>query len=363
MSQQYPETEDGEEARNGEASHEIGAYLINDHCTGPTVRSADKFVGKQAANGVIFTDEMYEVAKEYADNVGDVMRKISVFGGPGYGVEKRLIMPQIHDKSFGTTDAFLFNTVSADLYVWDYKFGYEIVEAFENWQSINYVNGIIKLLPTIKNWDPTAVKVHIRIAQPRAYHRDGPIREWVVTLAELQPYFDTLSANAHIALSDQATIHPGKHCKHCTARHACPASLQYGLSLYELAMSPTPIELSPEALGVQLAIIRKAVKQLEYLQTGFEEQATAVIKRGGLVPNFIVEMGTGRLAWNKPKAEIIKLGQLLGVDLKKDDEPITPTQAKKLGIDDAVINAYSDKPKTGLKLVEDDCSKARRTFK
>lgn len=362
MSQQYPETEEGEEAKEGTASHEIGADLIHDHCVGPTVRTVDQFVGRQAANGVIFTKEMYDAALMYANDVGEVMRKHSIFGGPGYGIEKRLIMPEIHDKSFGTTDSFLYDNIDAHLYVWDYKFGFETVEAFENWQTINYINGIIKLLPNIKNWDPAAVTIHIRIAQPRAFHRDGPIREWVTTLAALKPHFQTLHDNAAIALSSNATIHTGNHCRYCQARHACPAALKAGMGLYEVAMQPTPVDLTPQVLGVQLAIIKRAINQLEYLETGFEEQAKAIIKRGSIVPNFMLEMGVGRLAWNKPAAEVIALGELCGVNLQKPDAVKTPTQAKKLGIDEAVIKAYSEKPKTGLKLVPDNGNKAKLFF-
>ncbi|MCH9712708.1 MAG: DUF2800 domain-containing protein [Proteobacteria bacterium] len=363
MSQQYPETEDSEDAKEGTASHEIGAYLINDHCTGPTVRTADKFVGRQAANGIIFTEEMYDGAKLYADDVGDVMRDRAIFGGPGYGVEKRLIMPDINEHSFGTTDAFLYDNRDAHLFVWDYKFGHLPVEAFENWQTINYINGIVKLLPNIKNWDPAAVTIHIRIVQPRAFHRGGIVREWVTTLADLIPRFQTLHDNAAIALGPNATIRTGKHCRDCQARHACPALLDSGLGFLETAMQPVPVELDPQSLGVQLAIIQKAIERLGYLETGYKEQTKAVIKNGSIVPNYIMENSVGRLAWTKPASEVIALGSALGVELKKPDDVVTPTQAKKLGIDDAVINAYSEKPNTGLKLVADTGNKAKLFFK
>ena len=362
MSQKYPETEEGEEAKEGSASHEIGASLISDYCVGH-ISDADKFIGKQATNGIVFTEEMVDAARMYADDVGVVMRKRAIFGGPCYGVEKRLTMPQIHERSFGTTDAFLFDNRDAHLFVWDYKFGHLPVEAFENWQTINYVQGIINLIPNIHNWNPAAVTIHIRIAQPRAFHRDGPIREWITTLADLMPRFQTLHDNAVIALSDKATLHTGSHCRDCQARHACPALLNSGLGLFEVTMQPTPINLPPQALGVQLAIIQKAIKRLEYLETGFKEHATAVIKSGPVVPNFMLEMGVGNLTWNKPAIEVIALGDALGIDLRNPKKTtVTPTQAKKLGIDDAVIKAYSEKPKKGLKLVPDTGAKAKLLF-
>ena len=361
MSQQYPETDEGEEAKEGTASHEIAAELIDDNTRGPTVRTADKFTGKQASNGIIFTEEMYDGAKMYADDVGNVMRATSIFGGKNFGNEQRLTMPRIHELSFGTPDHFIYDYHNRILYVWDYKFGYLIHEAFENWQTINYIEGIVEKLG-FDGIDDQNITVHIRIVQPRAYHRDGPIREWIVKLCDLRAYFNILHDNADIALGNNAIIRTGKHCRDCQARHACPAALKAGLGLYEVAMKPTPQDLTPFALGVQLLIVQRAIKQLEYVETGLKEQAKNVAKKS-VIPNFMLEMGTGNLVWNKPTTEIIALGTSLKIDLRNPKKAvITPTQAKKLGIDETVINAYSEKPKTGLKLVPDNGSKAKLLF-
>ena len=361
MSQQYPDDESGEEALEGEASHEIGAELIGSATRGPTLTGPDHFVGKQAANGIIFTEEMYDGALIYANDVARVMRDRAIFGGRGFGTEKRLIMPQIHEQSFGTTDQFIYDSIKRELFIWDYKFGYIIYEAFENWQMINYIAGIIKLLE-LDGIDEQNITVHIRVIQPRAHHRDGIIREWVVKLSDLRGYFNILNAKAHEALGPNPILHTGSHCRFCSARHACAPALQAGVGLYEVAAKPVPLELSPLSLGVQLLIIKRAIKQLEYLESAYMERVKVTIKKGTLVPNWNMEHGRGKLAWNKPANEIIALGNLLGFDLKKPDAVKTPTQAKSLGIDDAVINAYSDKPRTGLMLVPDNGSKARKFF-
>ena len=358
MSQQYPETEEGEEAKEGTASHEIAAELINDLARVHTVRPADNFTGVQASNGIINTEEMYDGAKIYADNVGNVMRDTGIFSGVNFGNEQRLTMPRIHELSFGTTDQFIYDYHKGVLYVWDYKFGYLVHEAFENWQTINYVEGIVEKLGI----GDQNITVHIRIAQPRAYHRDGPIREWIVKLCDLRAYFNILHDNAAIALGPDATIHTGKHCRDCQARHACPAALKAGLGLYEASMRPTPQDLTPFALGVQLLIVQRAIKQLEYIETGLKEQAKAIAKKS-IIPNYMLENGVGNLAWNKSHDEIIALGDALKIDLRNPKKAVvTPTQAKKLGIDEAVIKAYSQKPNTGLRLVPDNGSKAKMFF-
>jgi hypothetical protein len=121
------------------------------------------------------------------------------------------------------------------------------------------------------------------------------------------------------------------------------------------------VELSPEALGVQFAIIQRARKQLEYLESGYEEQIKGLMRSGASVPGFRVEESVGRERWAKPIEEVVALGDMLGHDLRKRDA-ITPNQARKLGIDDAVIMAYSEKPRTGTKVVADNGNKAKQVF-
>jgi len=363
MSQMYPETEPNEEAIEGEASHEIGEKLIRYNAVGKiSGNKASDFTGKTAENGVIFTDEMFEAAEIYANDVADVMRSAGVFGGPCLGIEQRIEAKKIHDLSFGTTDAFIFDRTTGHLYIWDYKFGYEIVEAFENWQAINYLAGIFELLGLDNGIADQHITVHIRIVQPRAHHRDGVIREWVTTGSDLRAHFNTLEMNAAEALGPNAKCRSGSHCRHCTARANCEAALTAGMRLYEVVTKPVPLELSPLAAGVQLSMIKRARKQLEYLESGFEEQIKGKIRKGITFPNWSVEQGMGRERWAKPVAEVIALGSLYGKDLKKPDDVITPNQARKKGMDADVIKSYSEKPKTGMILVEDNGDKAKRLF-
>lgn len=359
MSQQYPESENNQDAKEGDASHEIGARLILAASRGNHAKPSVKTTTKEtASNGVVFTNEMFEAAEIYANDVESVMRDRFVFNP---SIEQRIKCPEIHDLSEGTPDNWLYDANNLELFLWDYKYGHGVVEVFENWQAINYLSGIANVL-YINGITDQNITVHIRIAQPRAFHKDGAIREWVVKLSDMRGYWNILSANAHEALSENATIRSGPHCRYCNARHACPAALKAGLSLYEIAMNPTPVDLTPNELGIQLAIVRRALSQLEYLETGFSEQAKILIRKGTLVQNFMGEMGKGRKRWNAPASEIITLGKLLKFDLKKPDEAITPTKAAALGIDGEVIKQYSETPSTGFKVIPDNGSKAKLLF-
>ena len=69
-------------------------------------------------------------------------------------------------------DFYLYDQAEKTLYVTDLKYGYEIVEPFENWQALAYAAGVAALPGMVPD------KVVITIVQPRAPHRRGPIRTW-----------------------------------------------------------------------------------------------------------------------------------------------------------------------------------------
>lgn len=359
MAARYPE-EPSEDTLAGEASHWLGETLIQMgaamHVT-PSVR--DGLVGQAAPNGVILSDEMFDAAWEYAN---DVIREIKKYPFAAWGVEARVKAPIIHAESFGTTDAYLYDPQSNRLIVWDYKYGRRIVEAFENWQGINYVAGIFDML-SIDGLQDQKLRVDIRIVQPRAFHRDGPIRScWKVLGSDLRGYITILSNHAHDALGPNAKTRSGEHCIYCNARHACPAALNAGLGMYEAVNKPIPAELTPEQLGTQLSIVKRARKQLEYLESGYEEQLKGLIRSGTPVAGWSVEQGVGKRQWSKPVDEILKFGDLMGVDLREPVKAISPAQAEKKGIDKAVVAAYVERRQTGLKVVPDNNTKAREVF-
>lgn len=360
MNQLYPETEQSEAAAEGEAAHEIGAITIEDAKIGIRPNWANWKMTGSARNGVPFTEEMFEAAEVYANDVAKEMRTRGVFTPR---VEERLAIPHIHEQSSGTPDCWLWDRQKFELLIWDFKFGFDMVEAFENWQLINYTAGIPDQLylpaPGLADQEIT---VRMRVVQPRAFHRNGPVREWAVKASALRGYFNILAANAAKALGPDPGFKTGAHCKHCPGRHACPAALQAGTQLFEAATAAVPIQLEPAALGLQLRLIERARKQLEYLETGYHEQVKLLAKAGTDVPGWAVEPKCGRERWTLPAGDVLRLGEMFGVNLAKPAEPVTPKQARKLGIDGDVIKPYCETPSTGIKIVPDDGNKAKQVF-
>jgi hypothetical protein len=121
-------------------------------------------------------------------------------------------------------------------------------------------------------------------------------------------------------------------------------------------------ELSDEDLGTLLNKLTRALESIELIKSGIEEAAICRLKTGKHILGWQLKEKKGRTIWKKSPAEIIELGKMFGIDLKKPDSVITPKQAAGKGIDGAVIDAYSNTPSKGLKLDKDDGTKAKQVF-
>lgn len=352
MNAQFPD-ESGEAAKDGTASHYVAENMIKVG-RNPAVNVEADFIGRTALNGIVITEEMTAAARVYADNV---VEEFEARPQAFRGVEVKLPAPAIHPENFGTMDAVLYDSAENEVILWDYKYGRAIVEAYHNWQAINYLSAVVSHLNIT---DPTT-RVQVRIVQPRAFHRDGVIRIWRTTLNELYPFFATLSENARIAMSDLAETRSGLHCRYCSARAYCQAALTAGLQMFEAVDKPLVSDPTPAQLGGLLALVQRARKQLEYLESGYEEEIKSLIRSGKAVPGWSVATGYGHRQWKADPADVYALGELMGVDLR-EVKPVTPSQAEKLGMNKEIIAAYTETPQRGTKLKYDDGSKAKQIF-
>jgi hypothetical protein len=355
MQAMFPEREgEREAAREGTAVHEVAMPLLHAAARGGV--GPEQFEkGRQASNGVVITTAMVQAATLYAVHVGQIMREYGVF--VSY-IEVAVACLRIHTQSWGTPDCWLFDQATGTLCIWDLKYGFEIVEVFENWQLINYVAGILDLLDV----DDQFVTVRFFVVQPRAPHRDGPIREWRVKASDLRAQINVLSAAAHEALSDSPRTTAGAWCRHCSARHACETSQRAGLAIMDFSGQSNPVNATPGELGLELQLIERALEILKARQTGLAAEIEALIRNGSIIPGWTMRPTYGREEWERPLAEVFALGQIYGVDLHRKETAITPRQAVAAGVPDDIVRSYTHKPRRGLTLVEDDGTRAQHIF-
>lgn len=328
--------DDTDASREGTAAHEVAARLAEHGELMP--------VGSLASNGVAVTDEMVEGAEMWA---------AAVTPSNGGDFEKQIECMYIHRDCYGTPD-YAFGPEAGTLLVSDYKFGHRYVSAFENWQLIAYAIGRMpSYLPT--------VRVVLQIVQPRSYHRDGPVREWVLSGHELRDYAGILHAACAKAESPEAQCDAGPQCYECPVRHACEAALHMEQSALYLSGSTIPLDAAVEAKAVRLHQICRALDHLKQMQSGITEDLSAAIRRGITVPGFTLAAGAGREKWTHEVSEVVALGAAMGVDVSKPG-CITPNQARKAGLPAEIVTAYSERASGSVELVEDDGSTLRRIF-
>lgn len=357
----YPGPDDTPEAREGTAAHYYVAELLS---------GRDVPAGATAPNGVPIDAEMVDCAQEFLIDIRDTLKAASP--GSILRVEQRVYAPSVHEANWGTPDAYLIDHANKALHVWDYKYGHRFVDARGNWQMLNYAIAIFDSegLSPVVGGDPAAAtalwagwRITLTIGQPRNYDPIGQIREWHTTGEALRDvYLPTFRQSAYEAMQPGAGYQTGEHCRDCSGRHACPALKEAGAIAMDVALQASPLVLSPHALGLELRQIDDAIKRLEARQSGLEEYALGTIRSGTPVPFFSAQHSTGRERWEVPAHEVFALGDMLGANLRKEAEPITPAQARKAGIDGSVIAAYARKPMGALKLVRVDDDAAKLAF-
>jgi hypothetical protein len=266
-------------------------------------------------------------------------------------IEERVNCPSIHADNWGTPDCWIYDREQGLLIVRDFKYGHKHVEVYENWQLINYAAGVLDGLG-VNGAQDQHMRVRLEIVQPRSFHSDGPVRSWECKASALRGYFNVLKLAAEKALQINAPCMTGDECAYCPSRHACPALQRAGYAAVGTSGRSTPIELSAQALGQELALLSRAESMLKARITGLTEQALRELKSGKPVPGYHLEQGVGRKKWRVSVEEAIALGEMMGVNISKPGV-ITPTQAIKAGLSAELAESYTEIPKGEVKLASD----------
>lgn len=313
---------------------------------------------EKADNGELITQEMIEGAYLYAADILETCKLHNVLHTDLW-LEELISIEHIHPNFKGTPDCWLY--APGHLYIWDYKFGHRSIEVFENWQLIAYAAGILNILKNHKEYNES-IQVIFRIIQPRGYHMGGTIREWRVIASQLRPYFNLLEQSEHKATRPDAPCIPNPECRFCSANFACKALRDSACSIVDSVSANISSELPPENLGAILKQLQHSAELLDAIINGLSQQALYLIKKGVRIPHFTAEPTQGREIWAKPISEVLKLGELMGFNLKKPDEAITPKQAIKLGVPAKLVKNYSESTPGALKLVKENLKNSRKIF-
>jgi hypothetical protein len=227
-------------------------------------------------------------------------------------IEQRFHRPDLHPLYYGTADLTLYKNKVLD--VVDFKFGVGIVkEAKDNEQLLYYARALLDDYPDTE-------KVVLWIVQPRAWHKDGPIRRWETTPDYIKAWFSNVCLPAIEASEWDDTVSPGEHCRFCPAKLECPALRQNlavvqeaksDLTGYDLATLVSLYENFPQAKMLIKAVEKAIYTALVHGKT--DPRVKLVRSRSDRVWKDDAPMAEwGEDAFTKPKAktpaELDKLG-------------------------------------------------------
>lgn len=362
LCEQYPESgEESVPAAEGTAAHGVASEVLS-AIASSRVALSSSFLGKLAPNGVIISREMIEAVQVYIEFV--LSRRPKGHAAEHLYVERHVKIHSVHPENEGTFDnaSVIWDPASASARLVDFKYGWGIVEP-QSWQLIDYMIGLLA------EWQAQGLalpeSIELCIVQPRPFHPMGPIRTWKTTPTELHTYFEKLRESANEALGPNPRCIPGDHCNatKCSGRANCNALNRAVYEIQEFVDYLQPVEMSGEALGARVHQLRKYSKLVDALSSGIEERALSQIRARKVVHGWSGQMGNGRTKWKAgAKEQVLAFGDLMGVELRKPQELITPNQAEKAGIDSTVISPYTETPTTGMKLVPMGSQEVKNAF-
>ncbi len=340
MEARYPEPEDSEAAREGTAAHfYVSETLLGRACP----------VGTIAPNGVPINSEMIDSAAEILHDVRSILANEATPGIVARVEEKVSMIESVHPDNDGTPDVYILDLDKRLLWLRDYKYGHRYVDVFKCWQLINYVIGILESngIP-MSDWG--GWRIDVAIAQPRCFSGEGTFRSWGFGGMALIDFAGQLKKAAYEASQPDAPCRTGSHCRDCSAIVPCEANQKAAGICVDLANRQVAADLTPMGLGFQRKMITRAIEMLKARDDGLEAQMLGLIAQGRTVPFWRHEATTGRERWKLPLEDVIPAIKMIeGVDISKP-AALTPTQARKAGVDASVIDEYSERPSGAMKL-------------
>lgn len=233
-------------ADEGTAAHQLAERALRASMSFAKPISAAAYIGEnEMVRGTAWpvTEEMADAVQVFLDAVRDTAQL-----GDRLLIEQRFDLSAIHPNMFGTNDACVISPSRKTLFVLDYKHGKgHAVEAVGNPQLRYY--GLGALLNSAGGGGIDTIV--ITIVQPRAPHRDGPIRSETISVLELLEWTGDLKAAAVRTMDPAAPIKAGSHCLFCPAAGVCPALRDKALeeAMADFATATITVPASPEVLS------------------------------------------------------------------------------------------------------------------
>ena len=301
--------------------------------------------------------------KEYKSGSGNgrVFKPHRVF--EFLNIEKGFCLKSIDKELFGTNDASIC-VPFGKLTVYDYKYGAGVaVDVVENEQLLFYALGVVEEMGGLDTL--CLQEVELVIIQPRAQHRDGPIRRWQTTPERLAEFAQTLKVKLKDARDPNAVTKSGSWCKFCDAKTICQsarnevnrtaqmefAPVDYDAKLAERYTNVEPPKVEDMTKEQIANVLDKASMVQDWIKT-VETKAMEMLKQGLEVPGYKLVGKKGHRAWADESLVVEAFDMLYGDKIYTERKLLSPAQLEKI-VGKESVKEYTMVPDAGYTVVKE----------
>lgn len=353
LSESAPPPQESKFALEGTKGHECHEFLLkNQH--------RPIWASKKAAD--MFPHQMV-VHAEFS--VNEIMRRVP----PGAEVlaETKCDLSFIHKDFYGTADAVIIEDFGT-LTVADYKYGAGIAVEADSPQLIAYA------LSQAHKYDYSFEKVTTLIIQPRAFHRDGPIRTHDFSMKQMKTWKETFSRAIENALRPNAEIIPAdpkdkdNYCRFCPASSICPALSKIALrdagiefdDLTGKALVPEMPAIPSNRLinGARLGETLRSLDKIDVWAKEVRKLAFNMLEAGRKIPGWKLVERRGTRHWVDAEKAGARASAGIGAEAFTKPELKSPAQIEALGPEGKKFaKKYSTQVSSGFTMVPDHDSR------
>jgi hypothetical protein len=251
-----------------------------------------------------------------------------------------------HPDFYGTVDFASCDT--DEMIVEDFKYGEGIVVEPEwNEQMLYYAYGILLARPIVRS-DRV---VRLRICQPRAFHTDGPIREWATTAGEILHWGETELLPAMNAAEIDNDFDAGQWCRFCPAKLFCPLLV----GIFGAAAKADP-NMLPNFSNKRIGLEYQQIDAVKFYTDALKAEAYRRQMTGTEIPGLILTPKRSIRVFKEGAAEVFK--EKLGDAAFTAPELRSPAEMEKVSPEaKRLVKEYAYHPDNGLTVAIDDGKK------
>lgn len=333
-----PETEEKDYQGLGTGAHEAAAHCLTEGCDSWEIMG-QKFhgfeVGEPGKNSAGAERIDFNAVQMYVNDVRQFMTESATIY-----IERRIgedPAKRPHPDFYGTVDFAAYDT--EETVVEDFKYGEGIVVEPEwNEQMLYYAYGILLGRGNVRS-DRV---VRLRICQPRAFHTDGPIREWSTTAGEILHWGETILIPAMNAAEIDNNFDAGQWCRFCPAKLFCP--LLTGIFGAAAKADPKAI---PNFSHQRLSLEYQQRDAVKFYMTALEAEAYRRLMTGTAVDGIKLVLKQSNRVWKSEAPALAKAK--FGAAALSEPELKSPAEMEKVSPDaKKFVSEYAFHPNTGL---------------